>query len=71
MNALRKVRLVGVAAGVAMVLGGCHGHFHGHFNGHGHGWHVDSCGGDGGLILLGVLGIAWGITAIWEACRHR
>ncbi len=51
-------------------LSGC-GCWHAQYSGCGSGWRVDSCGGggDGGLILLGVLGIAWGISALAEACR--
>jgi hypothetical protein len=70
MKSVRRVCACGVIGAVLLVSGGCHG-FHAHWHGGGGHWDVHGCGGDGGLFVLGILGIAAGIHAIVEACRCR
>jgi len=70
MKSVRRVCACGLV-GAVLVCGGCHG-FHAHYHGGGHGshWEVHGCG-DGGWVVLGFLGIAYGVHAIVEACRGR
>lgn len=68
MRTLRNIRTAMVGGVFVLLAGGCC--WDAHYSGCGGGWHSHGCG-DGGLFILGVLGIAWGISAIAEACRYR
>ena len=65
MGGIRRLMMVGLV-GFATTAGGCCWDVH--YSRCGGSWHSHGCG-DGNLIFLGVLGIAWGISAIAQACR--
>ena len=69
MKASRWSRLLFLGT-LALVMGGCNCGWDMRWDSGHSSCHTD-CGDGGALLFLGIVGIAWGIQAIAEACRCR